>query len=87
MGGSSYLGTGGSGTSSCLSPLVFSYVSNREIELRHHACTEGYSQAETHIGGVRVNAFIPKGITPGNAVPLVVTVAGFESAPVTVAIK
>jgi uncharacterized protein (TIGR03437 family) len=34
-----------------------------------------------------VNAFVPKGITPGNAVPLVVTVAGFESAPVTLAVK
>ena len=38
-------------------------------------------------GLYQVNAYVPKGITPGNAVPLIVTVAGFESAPVTVAVK
>ncbi len=38
-------------------------------------------------GLYQVNAYVPKGITPGNAVPLVITVAGFESAPVTVAVK
>ncbi len=38
-------------------------------------------------GEYQVNAYVPKGITPGDAVPLVITVAGFESAPVTVAVK
>ncbi len=38
-------------------------------------------------GEYQVNAYVPKGITPGDAVPLVVSVAGFESAPVTVAVK
>jgi uncharacterized protein (TIGR03437 family) len=57
--------------------------------------TIGGKTAQVFFGGLvggfaglyQVNAFIPKGITPGNAVPLVVTVAGFESAPVTLAIK
>ncbi len=38
-------------------------------------------------GEYQVNAYVPKGITPGDTVPLVITVAGFESAPVTVAVK
>jgi uncharacterized protein (TIGR03437 family) len=38
-------------------------------------------------GLYQVNAYVPKGITPGDALPLVITVAGFESAPVTVAVK
>jgi len=38
-------------------------------------------------GLYQVNAYVPKSITPGDAVPLVVTVAGFESAPVTVSVK
>jgi uncharacterized protein (TIGR03437 family) len=38
-------------------------------------------------GEYQVNAYVPKGITAGNTVPLVVTVAGFASAPVTVAVK
>jgi uncharacterized protein (TIGR03437 family) len=38
-------------------------------------------------GEYQVNAYVPKGIAPGNAVPLVITVAGFESAPVNVAVK
>jgi uncharacterized protein (TIGR03437 family) len=43
------------------------------------------------VGGLaaeyQVNVNVPKGITPGAAVPLVVSVAGFNSAPVTVAVK
>jgi uncharacterized protein (TIGR03437 family) len=38
-------------------------------------------------GEYQVNAYVPKGITPGDVVPLVLSVAGFESAPVTVAVK
>ncbi|HLK17996.1 MAG TPA: putative Ig domain-containing protein [Bryobacteraceae bacterium] len=38
-------------------------------------------------GLYQVNAYVPKGITAGNTVPLVVTVAGFDSTPVTVAVK
>lgn len=38
-------------------------------------------------GEYQVNAYVPKGITPGNTVPLIITAAGFESAPVTVAVK
>ncbi len=38
-------------------------------------------------GLYQVNAYVPKGITVGDAVPLVVSVAGFDSAPVTVAVK
>jgi uncharacterized protein (TIGR03437 family) len=34
-----------------------------------------------------VNAYVPKGITPGNAVPLIISVGGFNSTPVTVAVK
>ena len=57
--------------------------------------TIGGKSAQVFFGGLvggfaglyQVNAYVPKGITPGNAVPLIVTVAGFESAPVTVAVK
>src|ERR1035438_4738734 len=57
--------------------------------------TIGGKSAQVFFGGLvggfaglyQVNAYVPKGITPGDAVPLVVTVAGFESAPVTVAVK
>jgi uncharacterized protein (TIGR03437 family) len=57
--------------------------------------TIGGKTAQVFFGGLvggfaglyQVNAYVPKGITPGNAVPLVLTVAGFESAPVTVAVK
>ena len=38
-------------------------------------------------GLYQVNAYVPKGITAGDTVPLVISVAGFESAPVTVAVK
>jgi uncharacterized protein (TIGR03437 family) len=38
-------------------------------------------------GEYQVNAYVPKGITPGNTVPLVISVGGFDSAPVTVAVK
>jgi trimeric autotransporter adhesin len=38
-------------------------------------------------GLYQVNAYVPKGIAPGNGVPLVISVAGFDSAPVTVAVK
>jgi uncharacterized protein (TIGR03437 family) len=38
-------------------------------------------------GLYQVNAYVPNGIAPGDAVPLVVSVAGFDSAPVTVAVK
>jgi uncharacterized protein (TIGR03437 family) len=38
-------------------------------------------------GLYQVNAYVPKGITPNDAVPLVISVAGFQSAPVTVAVK
>ena len=38
-------------------------------------------------GLYQVNAYVPKGITPGNAVPLIVSVAGLDSAPVTIAVK
>jgi uncharacterized protein (TIGR03437 family) len=57
--------------------------------------TIGGQTAQVFFGGLvggfaglyQVNAYVPKGITPGDAVPLVITVAGFESAPVTVAVK
>jgi uncharacterized protein (TIGR03437 family) len=43
------------------------------------------------VGGIageyQVNAYVPKGITAGSKVPLIVTAAGFSSAPVTVAVK
>jgi uncharacterized protein (TIGR03437 family) len=38
-------------------------------------------------GLYQVNAYVPTGIAPGDAVPLVVSVDGFNSAPVTVAVK
>ena len=38
-------------------------------------------------GLYQVNAYVPKGITPGDAVPLVISVVGFRSAPVSVAVK
>lgn len=57
--------------------------------------TIGGKPAQVFFGGLvggfaglyQVNAYVPKGITPGNKVPLVVTVEGFGSAPVTVAVK
>jgi trimeric autotransporter adhesin len=59
------------------------------------AVTIGGKSAQVFFNGLvggfaglyQVNAYVPKGITPGNAVPLVISVAGFESAPVTVAVK
>jgi len=38
-------------------------------------------------GLYQVNANVPKGITAGDAVPLMLSVMGFKSAPVTVAVK
>jgi len=57
--------------------------------------TIGGKSAQVFFGGLvggfaglyQVNAYVPKSITPGDAVPLILTVAGFESAPVTVAVK
>lgn len=57
--------------------------------------TIGGKSAQVFFGGLvggfaglyQVNAYVPKGIAPGTAVPLVVTVAGFGSAIVTVAVK
>jgi uncharacterized protein (TIGR03437 family) len=57
--------------------------------------TIGGKDAQVFFGGLvggfaglyQVNAYVPAGITPGAAVPLIVTVAGFESAPVTIAVK
>lgn len=57
--------------------------------------TIGGKSAQVFFGGLvggfaglyQVNAYVPKGITPGDAVPLVVTVAGFGSETVTVALK
>jgi uncharacterized protein (TIGR03437 family) len=57
--------------------------------------TIGGKDAQVFFGGLvggfaglyQVNAYVPVGITPGAAVPLIVTVAGFESAPVTIAVK
>jgi uncharacterized protein (TIGR03437 family) len=43
------------------------------------------------VGGIageyQVNAYVPKGITAASSVPLIVSAAGFSSAPVTVAVK
>ncbi len=55
----------------------------------------GGKDAKVFFGGLvggfaglyQVNAYVPAGITPGAAVPLIVTVAGFESAPVTIAVQ
>ena len=55
----------------------------------------GGKSAQVFFGGLvggfaglyQVNAYVPKGIKAGDAVPLVVSVAGFESSPVTVAVK
>ncbi len=57
--------------------------------------TIGGKTAQVFFGGLvggfaglyQVNAYIPDGIAPGSAVPLIVTVAGFDSAPVTLAVK
>lgn len=57
--------------------------------------TIGGKDAQVFFGGLvggfaglyQVNAYVPAGITPGAAVPLVVSVAGFQSAPVTIAVK
>ena len=38
-------------------------------------------------GLYQVNAYVPSGIKPGSAVPLVISVAGFDSAPVSIAVK
>jgi uncharacterized protein (TIGR03437 family) len=40
-----------------------------------------------YAGLYQVNAIIPTGVTPGDAVPLVVSAAGQDSVTVTVAIK
>jgi uncharacterized protein (TIGR03437 family) len=57
--------------------------------------TIGGKDAKVFFGGLvggfaglyQVNAYVPAGIAPGAAVPLIVTVAGFESAPVTIAVR
>jgi uncharacterized protein (TIGR03437 family) len=38
-------------------------------------------------GLYQVNAIVPSGITPASDVPLVISVAGQTSAPVTIAVK
>jgi uncharacterized protein (TIGR03437 family) len=38
-------------------------------------------------GLYQVNAVVPPGITPGAKVPVILTTAGFSSAPVTVAVQ
>lgn len=57
--------------------------------------TIGSQNAQVLFGGLapgfaglyQVNVIVPSGITPGNSVPLVLTVAGQSSAPVTIAIQ
>jgi uncharacterized protein (TIGR03437 family) len=38
-------------------------------------------------GLYQVNAYVPGGVTPGDSVPLVISAAGFDSAPVNVVVK
>ena len=57
--------------------------------------TIGGKSAQVFFGGLvggfaglyQVNAYVPTGVTAGGSVPLVVSVAGLESAPVNVAVK
>jgi uncharacterized protein (TIGR03437 family) len=57
--------------------------------------TIGGKTAQVFFGGLvggfaglyQVNAYVPKGIAPGDAVPLVITISGFDSAPVYVAVQ
>ena len=57
--------------------------------------TIGGTEAKVFFGGLvggfaglyQVNAYVPAGVKAGAAVPLVVQVAGFDSAAVTIAIK
>jgi uncharacterized protein (TIGR03437 family) len=43
--------------------------------------------APTFTGLYQVNVAVPSGITPGDNVPLVLTVAGQQSSAVTIAVK
>lgn len=57
--------------------------------------TVGGKTAQVFFGGLvggfaglyQVNAYVPKGVAAGNKVPLIIGVAGFKSAPVTIAVK
>ncbi len=39
------------------------------------------------VGLYQIDAIVPAGITPGNQVPVVVSIAGETSPPVTIAVK
>jgi adhesin/invasin len=56
-------------------------IGGKSAQVSFSGLSPGYA------GLYQVNALVPKGITPGDAVPLIITVAGFDSAPVTVAVK
>ena len=46
-----------------------------------------YSDPPQYAGLYQVNAIVPAGVTPGDAVPLVVSAAGQDSVTVTIAVK
>lgn len=56
-------------------------IGGKDANVVFHGLAPGFA------GEYQVNAQIPKGIAPGTAVPLTVSVAGFDSAPVNIAIK
>ncbi len=62
------------------SPVTVS-IGGRDAKVQFSGLAPGFA------GLYQVNAIVPSGITPGNAVSLVITEAGQQSAPVTVPVR
>ena len=56
-------------------------IGGRPAAVSFSGLTPGYA------GLYQINAVVPAGITPGDAVPVVISVAGQTSPPVTMAVR
>ena len=62
-------------------PGISATIGNQPATLLYAGLTPGFP------GLYQINALVPNGITPGNAVPVVVTLAGVVSPPATIAVR
>ena len=60
---------------------VTATIGGRDADVQFAGLTPGF------IGLYQVNAVVPSGVAPGNAVEVVLTAAGQASAPATIAVK
>ena len=87
--------TGLGAIDSTLAPGVAAPLSPVAKTLTPATATIGGLPAEVFFSGLtpgffglyQVNAFVPSGVTPGTDVPVVITIAGASSPPVTLAIR